>query len=45
MLKVMIDNEYGTKNNLVCVKATDFEVFNALEVDSKDLESDTRGGT
>lgn len=42
VLKITIDNEYGTKNNLVRVKATDFEVFDALDMDSKDLESDLR---
>ena len=28
------DNDQGTKNNIIIVKKTDFEVFDALDVDS-----------
>lgn len=38
----MVDNTFGTKNNKIRVKATDFEVFEALDVDSRDLEPDPR---
>uniref|UniRef100_A0A146LRV0 5'-AMP-activated protein kinase subunit beta-1 n=1 Tax=Lygus hesperus TaxID=30085 RepID=A0A146LRV0_LYGHE len=31
----IVDNDLGTKNNLISVKNTDFEVFQALAMDSK----------
>ena len=39
----MIDNSFGTKNNIMHVKATDFEVFDALEMDARDQDPDLRG--
>ncbi|VDP97952.1 unnamed protein product [Trichobilharzia regenti] len=31
--KPTVDNEYGTKNNVVCVNESDFDVLHALEQD------------
>ncbi|KFM77600.1 5'-AMP-activated protein kinase subunit beta-2, partial [Stegodyphus mimosarum] len=38
-----VDNDLGTKNNLVSVKKSDFEVFEALAVDS--ISSSSGGGS
>ncbi len=39
----MIDNDLGTKNNVITVKNTDFEVFQALDMDSEHSSSAGQG--
>lgn len=39
----MVTSQLGTINNLIQVKKSDFEVFDALQVDSLEC-SDTSGG-
>jgi len=39
----MIDSDPGIKNNKVVVKKTDFEVFQALDVDSASEDGDDKG--
>lgn len=39
----MIDSDPGVKNNKVVVKKTDFEVFQALDVDSASEDGDDKG--
>lgn len=38
-LQRIVDNEMGSKNNLVSVKKSDFEVFQALDMDSESMGS------
>lgn len=38
-LQRIIDNGMGSKNNLVTVKKSDFEVFQALAMDSESISS------
>lgn len=38
-LQRIVDNGLGTKNNMISVKKTDFEVFQALEKDSEGISS------
>lgn len=41
VLQPVVTSQLGTINNLIHVKKSDFEVFDALQVDS--LDSDTSG--
>lgn len=39
MLQKLVDNGMGSKNNLVSVKMSDFEVFQALAKDSEGIHN------
>lgn len=39
LLQKLVDNGMGSKNNLVTVKMSDFEVFQALAKDSEGVRS------